>query len=386
MARGGADAPPSSLHGSERPRRCSRAPHRSRGDAARACRRSGRDARVRRPHRPRGASGWHGRTPSHDRPRRRQRRSCARRSRAAPSNCSTSTARSTALPPGSRAFMSARACGSTDAIDEAPAASLFASAARARRPRDRRVPSVPVARGLDVLLARHRVTPVPMTARPELRARPRTISTKANARVPLRPDRVPARHPPHGPLHAGRGSRSPTARARSPSSTTARGDRSRSWPLAESADTPRRSRSFGPRSRIPEDVTQRDVDRRRGSRSLVTTLEEGAPKTIEARPTRRTDVTRSATRPPAIAASAGHLVLRAGGHEERRVLAHLDGETRDDKGMRLPPVEIKFLQEEPRPPSGSYGRGEGQRSRSPAPSGGPAPHDRPSRRGRAAGA
>ena len=38
-----------------------------------------------------------------------------------------------------------------------------------------------------------------------------------------------------------------------------------------------------------------------------------------------------------------HLVLRAGGHEERRVLAHLDGETRDDKGGHVLRPTDKFI-------------------------------------------
>jgi hypothetical protein len=191
-----------------------------------------------------------------------------------------------------------------------------------------------VLEGLDVLVARGRIAPVPMTwlGDPELHARP--------------PDYLHAGEragPPFGEIelargtlltysgvsiHPGRNLALTDGASEVPFVDDGKGHMVARWPLEDSVEL-RVVGLFG-EVRIEEgDLTRvHSID----DEKPVVTL-EGAPKTIEL--AHQADVSEIPVRYEATddhGLREVHLVLRAGGREERRVLARLDGETRDDKG------------------------------------------------------
>ena len=191
-----------------------------------------------------------------------------------------------------------------------------------------------VLEGLDVLLARHRLAPVPMTwlDEPELHTRP--------------PDYLHAGeregHPfgeielPRGTLltysgvalHPGRNLALTDGASEVPFVDDGKGHMVARWPLEGSVEL-RVVALFGD-VRIEEGELTRV--RSIADEKPIVTL-EGAPRTIEL--AREADVAEIPVRYEATddhGLREVHLVLRAGGREERRVLARLDGETRDDKG------------------------------------------------------
>ncbi len=202
-----------------------------------------------------------------------------------------------------------------------------------------------VVEGLDVLLARNHTAPFAMTwlDDAELRARP--------------PDYLHAgerQGPPSGEvelprgslltyvgvaIHPGRTLALSDGASEVPFVDDGKGHMVARWPLASSVAL-RVVAIFG-EVRVPEgDVTSvRSI----ADEKPIVTL-EGAPKTIEL--AHEADVAEIPIRYEATddhGLREVHLVLRAGGREERRVLARLDGETRDDKGGHVLHPTDKFI-------------------------------------------
>jgi hypothetical protein len=202
-----------------------------------------------------------------------------------------------------------------------------------------------VIEGLDVLLARHHTAPIPMTwlGDPELRARP--------------PDYLhDSEHqgPPFGeidlprgtlltylgvPVHPGRSLALTDGANDVPFVDDGKGAMVARWPLEQSVSL-RVVAIFGD-VRIEEGDSTHVVSI--ADDKPVVTL-EGAPRTIEL--AHEADVAEIPIRYEATddhGLREVHLVLRGGGREERRVLAHLDGETRDDKGGHVLHATDKFI-------------------------------------------
>ncbi len=202
-----------------------------------------------------------------------------------------------------------------------------------------------VLEGLDVLVARHGVAPVPMTwlDEAELHARPPDYLHESERRA------LPSGEAdfPRGtlitylgsPIHPGRNLVLTDGDNDVPFVDDGKGAMTARWPL-EGSVVLRVVALFG-EVRIPEGAATHIVSM--ADEKPAVTL-EGAPRTIEL--AHEPDVVDFPIRYEATddhGLRQVHLVLRAGGHEERRVLAHLDGETRDDKGGHVLRPSDKFI-------------------------------------------
>ncbi|MGO8996696.1 MAG: DUF4175 domain-containing protein [Polyangiaceae bacterium] len=202
-----------------------------------------------------------------------------------------------------------------------------------------------VIEGLDVLIARHHIAPIPMTwlGDPELHSRPPDYLHDSERQGPP----FGEIELPRGTLltyvgvaiHPGRNLALTDGTNDVPFVDDGKGALVARWPLDQSVSL-RVIAIFG------------DVRIEEGDSTHVTSVAdekpvvtlEGAPKTIEL--AHDADVAEIPIRYEATddhGLREVHLVLRAGGHEERRVLAHLDGETRDDKGGHVLHPTDKFI-------------------------------------------
>jgi hypothetical protein len=202
-----------------------------------------------------------------------------------------------------------------------------------------------VIEGLDVLLARHHHGPFAMTwlDEPEVHARPPDYLHEGERQSPpfgeIEYPRGTLLTYQGVALHPGRSLALTDGASEVPFVDDGKGEMIARWPLAESADL-RVIALFG------------DVRIQEGEATRVTSIAdekpvvslEGAPKSIEL--AHEADVSEIPIRYEATddhGLREVHLVLRAGGHEERRVLAHLDGETRNDKGGYVLHPTDKFI-------------------------------------------